>query len=476
MADHSVNGNGVDKSCFFLEKMEKENLPKVAVDSFLHYYSLLSQGKTGCIPEGDLNPVESDEIEDIQDLERWSSAGRKALSRAVVIKLNGGLGTTMGLSRAKSLIPVKNGCSFLDITALQIRNLNSRFGISIPLILMNSFKTEQDSLEALSRYPDLKTDIPFSFLQHKFPKILRSDLMPATYPQNPQLEWNPPGHGDLYPAFLTSGILDQLIQKGYRYAFVSNADNLGATLDTGILGYFAEKRLSFLMEVTDRTYMDRKGGHLARLKNGKLILREAAQCHKEDLPSFRNIKRHRFFNTNNLWIDLVALKTVLEKKNNLLDLPMIRNKKRLDPRNSQSPEVLQLESAMGSAISVFENADAVRVTRSRFAPVKNCEELLLLWSDYYLLTEDCRITRNPCRKASRVNIDLDPEYYSIIDQLFERFPDGVPSLVECESLKIVGDVRFGKNVVVKGEVSINNSRSKPAYIPDNTHLSGDIIL
>lgn len=476
MVDQSVNGNRVDKSHFFLEKMERENLPRVAVDSFLHYYRLLSEGKTGCIPENDLDTIEPGQIEDIQDLERWSSAGKKALSKTVVIKLNGGLGTTMGLSRAKSLIPVKNNCSFLDITALQIRNLNSRFKTSIPLILMNSFKTEQDSLEALSKYPDLKTDIPYSFLQHKFPKILRSNLMPATYPENPTLEWNPPGHGDLYPAFLTSGILDQLIQENYRYAFVSNADNLGATLDTGILGYFAEKKLSFLMEVTDRTYMDRKGGHLARLKNGKLILREAAQCQKEDLPSFRNIKRHRFFNTNNLWIDLVALRTVLEKKNNLLDLPMIRNEKKLDPRDSKSPEVIQLESAMGSAISVFEDADAVRVPRSRFAPVKNCEELLLLWSDYYLLTEDCRITRNPCRKASRVHIDLDPEYYSVLDQLFERFPHGVPSLVECESLKITGDVRFGKNVAVKGDVSLKNSGPNPAYIPENTLLSGDITL
>ncbi|MFP4680566.1 MAG: UTP--glucose-1-phosphate uridylyltransferase [Chitinispirillaceae bacterium] len=465
-----------DKTRLFIEKMKKEKLPQVAIDSFLHYYDLLSQGKTGCIPETELVSIEPGQVDDSRELDRWSRSGKEALSKTIVIKLNGGLGTTMGLARAKSLIPVKNNCSFLDITALQIQNLNNRFNLSIPLVLMNSFKTEKDSLEALSRYPDIKNDTPFSFLQHKFPKVSQSDLTPASYPEDPQLEWNPPGHGDLYAAFLTSGILDQLIDKGYRYAFVSNVDNLGATLDTDILGYFAENKLSFLMEVTDRTYMDRKGGHLAKLKDGKLILREAAQCRKEDLPHFRDIRRHRYFNTNNLWINLVELKAVMENKNNLLDLPMIRNEKKLNPRDSESPKVIQLESAMGSAISVFENTAAIRVPRDRFAPVKNCEDLLLLWSDYYLLSENCCVTPNAQRKASRVTIDLDSKYYKILDQLQERFPYGAPSLKECRSLKINGDVYFGKNIKVSGDVTVTNSHSQPAFIPDGTHLCADVSL
>ncbi len=460
----------------FVEKMQQEKLPPVAINTFLSYYNQLLVGGTGYIPESDIEPVHPGDVDDYRDLEQWKAPGREALDQTVIIKLNGGLGTTMGLSQAKSLIPVKKELSFLDITALQIRTLNQRFGIKIPLTLMNSFKTEQDSLEKLEKYSDIKTDIPYSFTQHKFPKILVSDLIPASWPADPQLEWNPPGHGDLYTAFLTSGILDLLIKKGYRYAFVSNADNLGATLDTGILGYFAVNKLSFLMEVTDRTYMDRKGGHIARLKSGKLILREAAQCPQEDTGKFRDIKRHRYFNTNNLWVDLISLKKVLEKKNNVLDLPMIRNLKKLDPRDPQSPDVIQLESAMGSAISVFEFAAALRVPRSRFAPVKNCEELLLLWSDYYELTEDCKMQVNPNRSASHVTIDLDPNFYSIVDQLFERFPHGAPSLLECESLKISGDVRFGADVKISGNVSITNSRPHPAFVPNGTHITSEVLF
>ena len=90
------------------------------------------------------------------------------------------------------------------------------------------------------------------------------------------MEWNPPGHGDIYIALETSGILEKLLQADYRYAFISNIDNLGATLDTEILAYIESHSLPFLLEVTKRTEMDRKGGHLARHKNGHLVLREAA--------------------------------------------------------------------------------------------------------------------------------------------------------------------------------------------------------
>ena len=149
------------------------------------------------------------------------------------------------------------------------------------------------------------------------------------------------------------------------------------------------------MEVTDRTWMDRKGGHLARYKNGNLVLREEAQCPPEEIKHFRDINRYSYFNTNNLWINLPALNELLQRNNNVLELPMIRNEKKLNPVDPNSPDVYQLESAMGTAISVFDKASAIRVPRSRFVPVKNCEELLLLWSDYYTLTDDYKIVCNP---------------------------------------------------------------------------------
>jgi UTP--glucose-1-phosphate uridylyltransferase len=456
----------------FIEKMGREGQPKAAADIFMRYYGMLLRGDTGCIAESEIVPVAADGIDDLSRIGDHRATGEDALPRTVVIKLNGGLGTSMGLYTAKSLIPVKNGLSFLDITALQTRDFNRRFGISIPLIMMNSFNTERDSLETLNRYQDIKTDIPPSFIQHKFPKIRAADLMPAENPGNPELEWNPPGHGDLYAAIMSSGVLDTLINKGYRYAFISNIDNLGALLDTRILGYFAAKGFPFLMEVTDRTFMDRKGGHIARLKNGSLVLREAAQCPKESADKFMDTDLHRYFNTNNLWIRLDALKEVWDK--GPLELPMIRNTKKMDARDPASPDVIQLESAMGSAISVFENAGALRVPRTRFAPVKNCEELLLLWSDYYDLTDDYRIVMSQKHKSIQMDVNLDPKFYGILDRLKERFPDGAPSLAECESLRISGDVRFGKDVVIAGKVSITNTSSAQARIPDGARLTGEI--
>lgn len=460
----------------FIEKMKKAGLPGPAIDTFTSYYTQLKTGKTGLIFEDEITPLKNGEIDNLSDLTDYEVFGKKALQKTVIIKLNGGLGTTMGLQGPKSIIPVKNGLSFLDITASQILDLNKIHGFRIPLIFMNSFRTETESCKALEKYPELRTEIPLSFIQNKFPRILVSNLDPVDFPKNPNLEWNPPGHGDLYTSLLTSGILDKIIEMGYQYAFISNIDNLGANLDTNILGYFAEKKLSFLMEVTERTPMDRKGGHLARQKNGRFVLRESAQCPKENLSEFSDITRHRLFNTNNLWIDLNALRKLLTRSSCVLGLPMICNIKKLDPIISDSPEVYQLESAMGSAISVFDSASALEVPRTRFAPVKNCEELLLLWSDYYLLTNDYRIVRNPERKSTRLGITLDPEFYSRIDQLESRFTDGTPSLLNCDALKINGDVKFGKNVVITGNITINNKSNHQKLIPDNQVITQDLQL
>ncbi|MDG5814487.1 UTP--glucose-1-phosphate uridylyltransferase [Chitinispirillales bacterium ANBcel5] len=462
------------KSTMFSEKMKREKLPDSVIDTFLHYFIQLEKGSSGLIPEDKITPLSQSEIKNLEEIKNWDTIGKNALKNCVIIKLNGGLGTTMGLKKAKSLIPVKSSYSFMDITAKQIEYLNSRFNTAIPLLLMNSFKTEEDSLNLLEKYDRIKTDIPFSFLQHKFPKIQCSTLTPASWSQNPSLEWNPPGHGDLYTAFITSNILDKLIESGYKYAFVSNIDNLGASLDTSILGYFSANGYSFMMEVTDRTFMDRKGGHLAKHKNGHLLLRESAQCPDSDKEYFMDIDRHRFFNTNNLWLNLVSLREVLRKRHNFLELPLIVNTKNLDPRDKKSPKVFQIETAMGSAISVFDNATALRVPRSRFAPVKSCEDLLLLWSDYYLLTEDIKIVQNPQRKATHVDINLDPRFYSRIDQLQSRFPNGAPSLLECESLTIKGDVTFGANIKVFGSVIIQNDSDRAIEIKDNTIIDRDL--
>jgi UTP--glucose-1-phosphate uridylyltransferase len=320
---------------------------------------------------------------------------------------------------------------------------------------MNSFSTREDTLAALQAYPALWGDLPLDFLQHKVPKVRQDDYSPAEYPSAPQLAWNPPGHGDIYTALITSGMLAQLRAADVRYAFVSNGDNLGAVLDERMLGYFVRQELPFMMEVADRTAADRKGGHLAQLPNGQLVLRESAQCPAEDMDAFQDIERHTYFNTNNLWVNLEALDRLLADRENILGLPLIRNSKTVDPRDPASAAVYQLETAMGAAVAVFPRAGAICVPRTRFAPVKSTSDLLAVRSDAYVLTDDWRIVVNPARTLpQQVVVDLDGRYYNLIDNMEARFPEGVPSLLECESLTVRGDVTFGRGVALQGHVHV----------------------
>ncbi len=459
----SVNGDFTP----FAERMAAEGLPDIVVRTFKYYYEKLASGSTGLIAEDEIEPVDA-----LPDLEALSAelaeVGRAALSRTVLLKLNGGLGTSMGLEKAKSLLPVKNGYTFLDIVARQA------LAARVPLVLMNSFNTRADSLAALTAYSELQGRIPLDFLQHKAPKVLQSDLSTAIWPQEPELEWCPPGHGDIYPALVTSGMLDTLLDNGYKYAFVSNADNLGAVLDPVLLGYFVSEGLPFLMEVAERTHADRKGGHLARrARDGRLLLRESAQCADADMPAFQDYRRHRFFNTNNLWLNLSALKRTLVKKKGVLGLPLIRNSKTLDPRDETSPPVYQLETAMGAAISVFEGAGALRVPRTRFAPVKTCADLLAVRSDAYILTtDDWQVVAHQNCRGCPLDVTLDNEYNRLIDELEARFPYGPPSLIECRRFSVQGDVCFGRAVVCRGEVEVVNAGTGQGAIADGSVLEG----
>jgi len=461
----------------FAEKMAHCGLAPMVINTFRHYFGRLVRGETGLISKADIAPVTEDEIADAEKLTGFREAGRGAGERAVVIKLNGGLGTSMGLSQAKSLLKAKDGLSFLDIIIGQALVYRRKHGVRLPVVFMNSFNTEADTLEALRSHADLPVaGIPLSFLQHKFPKILQDGLTPASWPADPDLEWNPPGHGDIYTALATSGMLENLLDEGMVYAFISNSDNLAAVMDDAVLGYFAENGFPFMMEVTDRTEADSKGGHLARLTKGGLTLREIAQCPEEELDEFQDIALYKYFNTNTIWVNLEALKALLEVHQNVLRLPMIRNPKTIDPRDASSPKVYQLETAMGSAISVFEGATAIRVSRNRFAPVKTCEDLLALWSDCYVLTDDMHVAQNPKRRLDALVCRLDSRYYKNIDHLKARFSRGAPSLVECISLDVRGDVFFGRGVEIKGKVVIANRGNRPVTLPDGSVITEDMIF
>ncbi|MBE0643762.1 MAG: UTP--glucose-1-phosphate uridylyltransferase, partial [Bacteroidetes bacterium] len=440
----------------------------LVINMFKRNFLQLMSGSTGSINRAQIDAV--DEVPDADALEGYAPHGREALARLAVIKLNGGLGTSMGLEQAKSLIPVKGDLRFIDIIARQIAHLHGRDGHPVPLLLMNSEHTRDDSLAALGAYPALASDLPLDFLQHRVPKVLAENLLPATSADNPELGWCPPGHGDIYTALVTSGLLAQLLEKGIEYAFISNADNLGAVVDLDILGYFAKEQLPFMMEVADRTPADRKGGHLARLKDGRLTLRELAQCPDDEQDEFQDITLYRYFNTNSLWVNLHALQEALERYDNLLPLPLIRNRKTLDPRDPASPAVYQLETAMGAAISLFDRAAALRVPRSRFAPVKTCDDLLAVWSDAYVLTDDFRVIPNPARTLSHLDVVLDKRHYRFVSQLVKHFPHGAPSLNDCAALRIDGDVRFGDGVVCRGHVHLRAEEDSVLRIDDNSIL------
>src|SRR3954468_21795283 len=265
-----------------VDKMREAGVGEAGIAAFRDAYGRLQAGETGMLPESEIEPIEAPQDADALP-EPDDAEVRDVLDRAVVIKLNGGLGTSMGMHQAKSLLEVKDGRASLALVAEQVLSLRARHGARLPLVLMNSFATRDDSLAALRRHRGIEADVPLDFLQNKVPKLRADDLRPVSWPADPELEWAPPGHGDVYPALQSSGMLDALLERGYRWAFLSNADNLGAVLEPRILAWVAREGLPFASEVPERTEADRKGGHLARRRDGGLVLRETAQTPEEDL-------------------------------------------------------------------------------------------------------------------------------------------------------------------------------------------------
>jgi len=431
-------------------KMQDAGVDTVAVDTFAHYYRLLEHGETGMIPESTIDPLD---MEALADVVVTDDGAREAIGRTAVIKLNGGLGTSMGMDRAKSLLCVRRGLSFLDIIARQVLHLRKEYDAPLPLIFMNSFRTSADTMAALARYEGLQVEgLPLEFLQNKVPKLLASNLMPASYPKDPDLEWCPPGHGDLYTALRGTGLLAQLLDAGYRYVFVSNSDNLGAVPDARVAGWFAGIGAPFAIEAVRRTPSDRKGGHFARRKSdGRIVLRESAQTLDSDQEALADLDRHQFTSTNNLWFDLQAMTETLDARQGILGLPLIRNLKHLDPGNSTTPEVIQVETAMGAAIEIFEGARTIEVGRDRFVPVKTTNDLLVLRSDIYDLGRDFVLNQATDNVPF---IDLDADFYKLVGDFDKRFPEGAPSLRGATSLVVDGDVTFGRGVSVVGDVAI----------------------
>jgi UTP--glucose-1-phosphate uridylyltransferase len=423
----------------------------------------LEERQAGCLPGEALEP-----LADLPCLDGLPGPppgrAREVLDRLVVIKLNGGLGTSMGLSGPKSLLEVKPGTSFLDVLVTQVLAARERHGARLPLVLMNSAATRAPSLKALRRYDGLGVPgVPPDFLQGREPKLRADDLWPVQWPADPELEWCPPGHGDIYTALAASGTLDALLDDGLRYAFVSNSDNLGALADVRLAAWLAAQQVPFALEAVRGTPADRKGGHLARYQ-GRVVLRETAQVPGGD-TSFSDVERWRWYNTNNIWIDLRALKNLQAADPAAPALPLIVNRKTVDPRDPASTPVIQLESAMGAAIGSIPGARALHVPRSRFAPVKTTDDLLVVRSDAYELTGDGQM--RPGFGGPGPVVWLDKAFYQLLPDFERRFPAGAPSLRRCRRFEVVGDVTFGAGVTAVGDVRV----AGPCHVPDGEVLS-----
>ena len=447
--------------------MSAAGVDKVAIDTFAHYFRLLELGETGMIPEATIDPVDMESLADVEVSDEDAAA---AIRTTAVIKLNGGLGTSMGMDRAKSLLCVRRGLSFLDIIARQVLHLRTVYDATLPIIFMNSFRTSADTNAALARYDRLPVEgLPLEFLQNKEPKLLLKDLTPVSWPKDPDLEWCPPGHGDIYTALSGTGLLDQLLAAGYERVFVSNSDNLGAVPDPRLAGWFATSGAPFAIEAVRRTPSDRKGGHFARRKtDGRIVLRETAQTPDADQAALADLDRHRFCSTNNIWFDLAAMKHALDVRQGILGLPLIRNVKNVDPGDKSTPEVVQIETAMGAAVEVFDGSRLIEVGRDRFVPVKTTNDLLVLRSDVYELGTDFVLDQ----AADAIPfVDLDSAFYKLVGDFDKRFPDGAPSLRKAGSLTVAGDWTFGGGVTVVGEVDLK-ARSAQRVAAD-TVLSTD---
>ncbi|XP_060068939.1 UTP--glucose-1-phosphate uridylyltransferase-like isoform X1 [Ylistrum balloti] len=396
---------------------------------------------------------------------------KELLNKLVVVKLNGGLGTSMGCTGPKSAISVRNELTFLDLTVQQIEYLNKTYGTDVPLVLMNSFNTDEDTQKILKKYGQVRVNI-YTFHQSRYPRINRESLSPI--PTNCSYDnvegWYPPGHGDVYKSFYNSGILEEFIKDGKKYVFISNIDNLGATVDLSILNFLLNPvngpAPEFVMEVTDKTRADVKGGTLVEYE-GKLRLLEIAQVPKEHVDEFKSVSKFKIFNTNNLWISLEAMKRVVDEKT--LHMEIIVNPKTLD----NGLNVIQLETAVGAAIKSFDGALGINVPRRRFLPVKTTSDLLLVMSNLYNMRTGS-LEMNPKRSFPSVPLVKLGSHFSKVKDFLSRF-SSIPDMLELDHLTVSGDVTFGKNVTLKGTVIIIANHGERIDIPSGSVLENKIV-
>lgn len=462
-----------DKFERFATKMRDHGMSETAIGQFRSLYDVWrGEEDSSWIREADVEPLKGvPSFHDVYGTIDHDEAVQ-AFAKTAFLKLNGGLGTSMGLDCAKSLLPVRRHKAkqmrFIDIILGQVITARTRLDVELPLTLMNSFRTSSDTMQVLRRNRRFHQEgIPTEIIQHVEPKIDVSTGEPVSFPDNPELEWCPPGHGDLFSTIWESGLLDALESRGFRYLFISNSDNLGARPSRTLAQHFENTGAPFMVEVATRTDADRKGGHIVRDKaTGRLLLREMSQVHADDRHAAQNIRKHPYFNTNSIWVRIDALKEKLAEYDGVLPLPVIRNMKTVNPTDPSSTPVVQLETAMGAAISLFEGAICVQVDRMRFLPVKTTDDLFIMRSDRFHLTDSYEMEDG---NYIFPNVRLDPRYYKNIRDFDERFPYSVPSLAAANSVTVEGDWTFGRDVAMFADAKLSDE-GRACYVPNGEYV------
>ncbi|KAG8932879.1 UTP-glucose-1-phosphate uridylyltransferase [Tulasnella sp. 419] len=427
---------------------------------------LIEKAKGEKIDWDKIRPLASEKVVPYVDLPEDADAS--ILNKIVVLKLNGGLGTTMGLAGApKSAIEVREGMTFLDLSVRQIEHLNQVHNVNVPFILMNSFNTDDETARIIQKYANHNIQI-LTFNQSRYPRVGKESLLPI--PRNAssdKSQWYPPGHGDIFDALINSGLLDRLIEGGKEYIFVSNVDNLGADVDLKILKHLVDSQAEYLMELTDKTKADVKGGTLIDYE-GAVRLLEIAQVPSEHVEDFKSVRKFKYFNTNSVYIHLPALKRITEQEGGM-ELDIIVNNKVAD----DGTPVIQLETAVGAAIKHFKNAHGINVPRSRFLPVKSCSDLLLITSDLYSL-EHGKLVMNPKRMFAQTPVIKLGDTFKKIGNYQKRFRT-IPNLLELDHLTVSGDVWFGRNITLRGTVIIVANEGSRIDLPDGSILENKLV-
>lgn len=438
------------------EALLKLDMPVELVDTFIGFKESSAKGTNLISNWDEIKSPDENNLRHYDSIKTHNtSESKNILSKIVMCKLNGGLGTGMGCTGPKSAIEVRNGKNFIDLILEQLSEAKNTYGVNIPLLLMNSFYTHsatQSIIEKTSKGLDVRC-----FQQNRFPRLDKETGLPLDESVFGNEAWYPPGHGDIYRCLNSSGLLDSLIEQGKEVLFVSNADNLGAVADVNILSYMLKNDIPFLMEMTEKTSADVKGGTLYQ-ENDRLRLLEIAQVPEEHIDEFASTQKFKLFNTNNIWINLIHLRKRMDEGQ--MDVPVIINEKTVSGKIA-----VQLETAIGSALDQFNGAVGLSVGRERFLPVKKTSDLLIAQSTL-IEFQNGRPVRNPERTLKNLPNIVWGEEFKNVDDYLNRIPNP-PDMTELEDLNIQGDVKLGANTILRGKVSLKGGE-KGLIVPDGS--------